>query len=143
MARAAKANPPPGYVKQGTELAPRGYVSVANSEPVSPDSELAKMATKKTGDLAKKTSNSPPSLPKNAASYTGRRRHNCAAANKPAGHGETQQPPQDYTWHHLDDYDPITNTGTMQLVRTDTHRANSHKGGVHQYEKATGKTYRN
>lgn len=36
-----------------------------------------------------------------------------------------------YTWHHLDDYDPITNTCTMQLVNTNVHRAcSSHIGSV-------------
>ncbi|UPQ78119.1 HNH endonuclease [Flavobacterium azooxidireducens] len=36
-----------------------------------------------------------------------------------------------YTWHHLDDYDPITNTCTMQLVEMNIHRAcSSHIGAV-------------
>ena len=39
--------------------------------------------------------------------------------------------PGKYTWHHLDDYDPITNTCTMQLVETGTHvKCNPHLGGV-------------
>ncbi|HAS6319943.1 TPA: type IV secretion protein Rhs, partial [Vibrio vulnificus] len=46
-----------------------------------------------------------------------------------------------YVWHHLDDYDPITNQGTMQLVRVDAHNGIQHTGGVSQYKKATGKKY--
>jgi hypothetical protein len=39
--------------------------------------------------------------------------------------------PLGYTWHHLDDYDPITNTCTMQLVKTVIHtKTNPHFGGV-------------
>ncbi|CAM3955529.1 HNH endonuclease [Vibrio aerogenes] len=46
-----------------------------------------------------------------------------------------------YVWHHLDDYDPVTNQGTMQLVRVDAHNGIQHSGGVSQYKKATGKKY--
>lgn len=36
-----------------------------------------------------------------------------------------------YTWHHLDDYDPVTNSCTMQLVEIDIHRScNPHIGSV-------------
>jgi hypothetical protein len=39
--------------------------------------------------------------------------------------------PLGYTWHHLDDYDPITNTCTMQLVKIKYHRkTNPHFGSV-------------
>lgn len=41
-----------------------------------------------------------------------------------------------YTWHHVDDYDPVTNTGAMQLVRTDVHSAANHAGGIAQYRAA-------
>jgi hypothetical protein len=65
------------------------------------------------------------------------------AANKAAGVGTTQKPPTEYTWHHLDDYDPATNTGTMQLIKRETHEATyPHNGGVRQYEQATGCTYK-
>ncbi|WP_415060065.1 HNH endonuclease [Flavobacterium sp.] len=38
---------------------------------------------------------------------------------------------KDYSWHHLDDYDPITNTCTMQLVSRDKHIATiPHFGAV-------------
>jgi hypothetical protein len=35
-----------------------------------------------------------------------------------------------YTWHHLDDFDPNTNTCTMQLVDTNVHRACSYHIGA-------------
>ena len=75
--------------------------------------------------------------------YTGSRRQDFGAANTAAGTGTTQKPPADYTWHHLDDYDPVSNTGTMQLVGRNAHQATyPHVGGVSQYERATGNTYR-
>jgi hypothetical protein len=61
------------------------------------------------------------------------------AANAQAGFRRT---PKGNTWHHLDDYDPVTNRGTMQLVEQESHRANQpHSGGVRQYEAATGRRY--
>ena len=30
--------------------------------------------------------------------------------------------PRGYTWHHLDDFDPVTGTCTMQLVKTEVHK---------------------
>ncbi|MCW0309625.1 hypothetical protein NB725_004156 [Pantoea ananatis] len=43
--------------------------------------------------------------------------------------------PDGYTWHHLNDYDPITNTSTMQLVETSAHEATfPHTVSVSQYE---------
>src|SRR5208283_3149286 len=53
--------------------------------------------------------------------YTGSRRKDFGAANQAAGTGTTQKPPEGYTWHHLDNYDPVTNTGTMQLVERSAH----------------------
>ena len=42
----------------------------------------------------------------------------------------------DYTWHHLDDFNPKTGECTMQLVLSDAHKATyPHKGAVAQYEK--------
>ncbi|WP_411969640.1 HNH endonuclease [Pseudomonas sp. p1(2021b)] len=49
--------------------------------------------------------------------------------------------PRGYVWHHLDDYDPKTNKGTMQLVEQRAHQGVPHKGGVAQYKAATGKSY--
>lgn len=40
----------------------------------------------------------------------------------------------EYTWHHLDDFDPDTGTCTMQLVKTDIHNLIKHAGAVHQWE---------
>ena len=42
--------------------------------------------------------------------------------------------PKGYVWHHLDDYDPLTNTGTMQLVKQQAHNGISHVGGCSQYK---------
>ena len=75
--------------------------------------------------------------------YTGSRRRDNAASNMAAGIGTSQKPPSKYSWHHLDDYNPATNEGTMQLIRQETHEATYfHKGGVKQYEDATGTTYK-
>jgi RHS repeat-associated protein len=50
--------------------------------------------------------------------------------------------PDGYTWHHLNDYDPITNTSTMQLVETSAHEATfPHSGSVSQYEQYHGVKY--
>ena len=74
--------------------------------------------------------------------YTGTRPRDFKAANQAAGIGNTQKPPKGFTWHHLDDYDPATNTGTMQLVKREVHEATyPHSGGVSQYEKAVGIPY--
>jgi RHS repeat-associated protein len=75
--------------------------------------------------------------------YTGSRRQDFGAANQAAGTGATQKPPAGYTWHHLDDYDSESNTGTMQLVKRLAHEETyPHKGGVRQYEAATGNEYK-
>lgn len=75
-------------------------------------------------------------------SYTGTRARDFGAANRAAGIGETQKPPSGYTWHHVDDYDPTTNTGTLQLVRREAHQATyPHRGGVSQYQDAVGIPY--
>jgi len=43
---------------------------------------------------------------------------------------------KNYTWHHLDDYDPIDGTCTMQLVDKDVHRASiPHYGSVELIKK--------
>ena len=43
---------------------------------------------------------------------------------------------KDYTWHHVDDFDPKTGNTTMQLVRKSAHEATyPHGGSVAQYEK--------
>lgn len=49
--------------------------------------------------------------------------------------------PKGYVWHHLDDYDPVTNTGTMQLVEKRAHNGIPHNGGASQYTAATGNPY--
>ncbi|CAH0186176.1 RHS repeat-associated core domain-containing protein [Pseudomonas mediterranea] len=43
---------------------------------------------------------------------------------------------KDYTWHHVDDFDPKTGHTTMQLVKKSAHEATyPHGGSVAQYEK--------
>ncbi|AEG00906.1 RHS repeat-associated core domain-containing protein [Methylomonas methanica] len=74
--------------------------------------------------------------------YTGTRNRDFGAANEAAGFGNRQKPPSGYSWHHLDDYEPATNKGTMQLIKREAHEATyPHAGGVSQYEKATGIPY--
>ncbi|WP_211145527.1 RHS repeat-associated core domain-containing protein, partial [Pseudomonas syringae group genomosp. 3] len=75
--------------------------------------------------------------------YTGDYQKDFLAANK-AGFGQTSNPKlngESYVWHHLDDYNPATGTGTMQLVKTSAHNGIPHAGGVSQYQAATGVKY--
>ena len=71
---------------------------------------------------------------------TGSRDADFKAANIAAG---ILNQPKDYTWHHVDDYDPVTNTCTMQLVITEVHEdTTKHMGACGQYSIATGKDYK-
>ena len=54
--------------------------------------------------------------------YKGGRRDDFKAANEKAGIPGTDAP-EGYTWHHVDEYNPKTGKGTMQLVRSDAHEA--------------------
>ncbi|MDP2571923.1 RHS repeat-associated core domain-containing protein [Vibrio penaeicida] len=59
-----------------------------------------------------------------------------------AGNFTQRSHPSNYTWHHLDDYDPVTNTTTMQLVETSAHEATfPHSGSVSQFEGHHGVKY--
>jgi RHS repeat-associated protein len=49
--------------------------------------------------------------------------------------------PRGYVWHHVDNYNPETNTGTMQLVKQEAHTGIQHVGGVSQYQAATDQSY--
>ncbi len=40
----------------------------------------------------------------------------------------------DYTWHHLDDFDPETGECTIQLVETAVHKLFPHEGGVSMWK---------
>lgn len=52
------------------------------------------------------------------------------------------QEPEEYTWHHLDDYNPETNKTTMQLVDSNAHDATKpHKGSAGQYDDINGPSY--
>jgi hypothetical protein len=70
--------------------------------------------------------------------YTGGRNGDYAAANAAAGLLAT---PVGYTWHHFENYNNGTGSGTMQLVLTLAHAAVGHRGGVWQWEQATGGAY--
>jgi len=64
------------------------------------------------------------------------------AANKAAGFNGAKAP-KDYTWHHLDDLNPVTGEVTMQLIEQGAHRATyPHKGAVSQFEKHFGIEYK-
>lgn len=64
-----------------------------------------------------------------------------AEANKLAGFGK--KPPKGYTWHHLDDFNPVTGESSMQLVKTSVHRKTGpHLGSVKQYEDCFGIKYK-
>ena len=72
---------------------------------------------------------------------TGSRSGDEAAANLAAGLEET---PDDYTWHHLDNFSPSTGKATFQLIKTDTHRMTiPHTGAVKQYEVYHNIKYKN
>ena len=63
---------------------------------------------------------------------TGKRRYDDKIAYELSGIIKNKN----YTWHHLDDYDPITNTCTMQLVSKDIHIATiPHFGAVELIKK--------
>lgn len=79
---------------------------------------------------------------------TGSRYGDFKAANDIAGYANAsgnitgKSHPENYTWHHLNDYDPVTNTSTMQLVKTSAHEASfPHSGSVSQFEKHHGVKY--
>ena len=70
---------------------------------------------------------------------TGSRTADFSLANQVLGLPET---PSGYTWHHMDNYNFSENTFTLQLVRTDAHRAACpHSGGCAQFTSATGIFY--
>ncbi len=64
-------------------------------------------------------------------------------ANVAGGFGKSgKSTPQGYTWHHMDDYDPVSNTSSMQLVKREAHEASfPHMGSVKQYQDAHGVKY--
>lgn len=74
---------------------------------------------------------------------TGSYRRDFALANEQAGFskiptvGDTK-----YTWHHIDDFNPITGRATLELVERDAHKATTpHKGSVQQYKAFYGSGY--
>jgi RHS repeat-associated protein len=69
--------------------------------------------------------------------YQGTRGRDFTQANRAAGFANT---PDGYTWHHAN-YDALSGTGDMQLVRTDVHMSRSHSGGVSVFQQSTGISY--
>ena len=70
---------------------------------------------------------------------TGNRNNDFKMANQAMGLSET---PDDYVWHHLDDYNVEKNTITMELVMDEAHNASKpHSGGCVQYDSVNGPTY--
>lgn len=72
--------------------------------------------------------------------YTGDYILDAQAANAKAGLNQ-KSTPRGYVWHHVNDYNPQTNRGTMQLVKQTAHLGITHNGGVSQYATATGRKY--
>nr|WP_106781358.1 RHS repeat-associated core domain-containing protein [Lysinibacillus timonensis] len=71
---------------------------------------------------------------------TGSRESDFTAAYREAG--IKRKDADDYTWHHVADFDPITGKSTMQLVKTETHKASlPHQGSVKQFEQHFGVEY--
>ena len=80
----------------------------------------------------------------------GSRKRDFKEANRVAGlNGVRGKPTQnahrdthgEVTWHHVD-YDPVTNTATMQLVTEADHEAKiPHSGSVSEFETTHGVTY--
>lgn len=75
--------------------------------------------------------------------YTGNREADYEAAFQAAGitaAAEKQSALELYVWHHLDDFDPVTGKGTMQLVLKEFHNSKvygsvfDHIGGVAVWE---------
>src|SRR5262249_11196952 len=63
----------------------------------------------------------------------GSRARDFTQAYKAAGINEADA--AGYTWHHVNDFDPVTGKTTMQLVETSAHEATfPHEGSVRQFE---------
>ncbi len=74
-------------------------------------------------------------------SYSGSYAKDFAQADILAGFTKKNPRPENTTWHHVEDYNSNTNTGTLQLVRSDAHKAaNPHTGGASQYRAANNRT---
>jgi A nuclease of the HNH/ENDO VII superfamily with conserved WHH len=72
--------------------------------------------------------------------YTGSREGDFAEANLQGNIHNWKDIKDDYVWHHLDDYDHLTNEGTMQLVSKFGHRT-THFGCASQWRQAWGRPY--
>ena len=55
---------------------------------------------------------------------------------------ELKEVPEDYVWHHVDDYDVESGTITLELVEDEAHNAaKPHSGGCAQYDAVNGPSY--
>lgn len=71
---------------------------------------------------------------------TGSRRGDEKLANKRGGFTET---PDEYRWHHVDDFNPRTGRATFELVTEKAHNATlPHLGSVAQYARHHGVPYK-
>lgn len=70
---------------------------------------------------------------------TGNRQKDFEAANSAV---ELKEVPEDYVWHHVDDYDVESGTITLELVEDEAHNAaKPHSGGCAQYDAVNGPSY--
>lgn len=70
---------------------------------------------------------------------SGKRSTDFENANKAFGFTKT---PENYVWHHVDDYDVSTNTCTLELVLKKAHiDSKPHSGGCAQYDEIFGGKY--
>lgn len=70
----------------------------------------------------------------------GSRGRDFTAAYKAAG--ISRKAAAGYTWHHNDDFNPVTGTCTMQLVKADgRHKHEGHTGAVKQFQDSMGHKY--
>ncbi|SEM30994.1 HNH endonuclease [Bradyrhizobium sp. OK095] len=71
---------------------------------------------------------------------TGSRRGDFRLANQEGKFAET---PVGYSWHHVDDFEPISGEASLELVKQEAHEsAYPHTGSVAQYAKHHGVRYR-
>lgn len=71
---------------------------------------------------------------------TGSRRDDFELANS---EGKFTETPDNYVWHHLDDFNPQNGEATLELIDKEAHKATMpHTGSVAQYEKYHGVRYK-
>jgi hypothetical protein len=78
---------------------------------------------------------------------TGSRRLDFKAANEAVGLQSLvpsgADSPSGYVWHHVDNFNPLTGTATLELVERGAHNATiPHRGSVYQWEQLNGIPYK-